>query len=348
VSKRNLYKLLLLSAGFAALGFMVCKIGIDAIIQGAVKMKLWFFVIVFLWFFIYMLNALAWKMIIYNEKGDKKPSFGFLLRTTITGFAINYITPFAEIGGEPYKIILLRDYMGSAKAASCVILYSMMHVFAHIIFWMISIVLVLIFLKPAWIPFVLLSALFVAFFFAVLLFIRGYRRGLIVRTFRILTKIPFVKKWAGRITETQQDKLKEMDYHISHLHTHRRSAFYLSFIVELASRFLMCCEVNVIMFALTDMFPALHVSFLDAIIITAGYSLFANMVFFIPMQIASKEGGYMLAFEVLAMPSSPAFIVSIITRIRELVWIFIGIVLLKMSRETVNSDYKNIKNEYSE
>jgi uncharacterized protein (TIRG00374 family) len=327
---------------------MVYKIGVDTIVRGLVEIRLWFFVIVFLWFIVYILNALAWKVMICNEKGEKKPSFAFLLRMTITGFAINYITPFAEIGGEPYKIMHLKEYMGSIKATSSVILYSMMHVFAHIIFWMISIVLILIFYRLSWAPFVLLSVLFTVFFFAVLLFLKGYRKGMIVRTFRIMEKIPFIKKWARQTGETKSDRLREMDYHISHLHTHRRSSFYCSFFVELASRFLICCEVNIIMFALAGMFPELHVSFLDAIIITAGYSLFANMVFFIPMQIASKEGGYMLAFETLSLPSSPAFIIGIITRIRELFWIFIGIILLKTNREKLKSNYIDIKNGYSE
>lgn len=324
---------------------MIYKIGIDTIIKGLIEIRLWFIVIVFLWFIVYILNAVAWKMIICNEEGEKKPSFAFLMRTTIAGFAINYITPFAEIGGEPYRIMLLKEYMSSIKATSCVILYSMMHVFAHIIFWMISTVLVLVFFRLSWIPFVCLSVLFAVFCFAVLLFIRGYRKGMAVRMFRILSKIPFIKKWARQISVTKQDKLKEMDYHISHLHTHRRSSFYWSFAAELASRFLMCCEVNIIMYALAVMFPGLTVSFLDAIVITAGYSLFANAVFFIPMQIASKEGGYMLAFEVLGLPSSPAFIVSIITRIRELFWIFTGILLLKISKEKINTSY--IKDEYS-
>jgi hypothetical protein len=322
---------------------MIYKIGVDTILKGLIGIKLWFFVIVFLWFIIYVLNALAWKVMIYNEKGEKKPSFAFLLRMTITGFAINYITPFAEIGGEPYKIMHLKEYLGSVKATSCVILYSMMHVFAHIVFWMISIVLVLVFYRLSWAPFLLLSVLFTAFFFVILLFLKGYRNGMIVRTFRIMEKIPFIKKWARRMSETKSDRLKEMDYHISHLHTHRRSSFYWSFFVELSSRFLICCEVNIIMFALSAMFPGVHVSFLDAIIITAAYSLFANIVFFIPMQIASKEGGYMLAFETLGLPSSPAFIIAIITRIRELFWIFIGIILLKTNKEKLKSNYIDIK-----
>jgi hypothetical protein len=317
---------------------MVYKIGIDTIIKGLVEIQWWFFVIVFLWLIVYVLNALAWSVIICNEQEEKKPSFAFLLRTTITGFAINYITPFAEIGGEPYKIMLMKDYMSSVKATSCVILYSMMHIFAHIVFWMISIVLVLLFFRLSWIPFVFLSVLFVAFCLAVLLFLRGYQKGLIARTFRILTKIPFVSKWAKQIIETQSDKLKEMDYHISHLHTHRRSSFYWSFFAEIASRFLMCYEVNIIMFALAAMFPGLYISFLDAVIITATYSLFANLIFFVPMQIASKEGGYMLAFEILGLSSSPAFIVGIITRIRELFWIFAGIVLLKTRRQKISGD----------
>jgi hypothetical protein len=322
---------------------MVYKIGVNTIIKGLIEIKLWFFVIVFLWFIVYLLNALAWKMIICNEKDEKKPPFTFLLRTTISGFAINYITPFVEIGGEPYKIMLLQEYLGRVKATACVILYSMMHIFAHIIFWMISIVLFMLFYELSWIPFVLLSVLFTVFFFATLLFLKGYRKGVIVRTFRIMEKIPLIKKWARRINESKRDRLKEMDYHISHLHVHRRSSFYCSFFVELASRFLMCCEVNIIMIALSAMYPGVHVSFLDAVIITAAYSLFANIVFFVPMQIASKEGGYMLAFETLGLPSSPAFLIGIITRIRELFWIFIGIILLKTGKEKINSNCTDIK-----
>jgi uncharacterized protein (TIRG00374 family) len=309
---------------------MVYKIGAETIIKGLIEIKLWFFVIVFLWLIAYLLNTLAWKMIICSEKEERIPSFAFLLRTTITGYAINYITPFAEIGGEPYKIMQLKEYMGSVKATSCVILYSMMHVFSHIVFWMISIVLVMLFYRLTWVAFAALSVLFLVFVFAILLFFEGYKKGLIVRTFKIMGKIPLIKKWARQMLETKSDRLKEMDYHIAHLHTHRRLFFYWSLFVELASRFLTCCEVNIIMFALSGMFPGLHVSFLDAVIITAGYSLFANVVFFVPMQIASKEGGYMLAFEMLGLPSSPAFIISIITRIRELFWIFAGTMLMKI------------------
>lgn len=315
------------------LGFMVYKIGIDTILEGLRKMRYWFFAIVALWFFIYCLNTLAWKIIIKNEEGQKPPSFLFLLRTKITGFAINYITPFVAMGGEPYKIMVLKEYMSTEKATSCTILYTMMHIFSHIVFWMTAIILGLIFYKMKWVTFVLLLLLLVVLFLGVLLFLNGYKKGLVVRSFRIFGKIPFVKKYVNKISETKMDKLKEIDSQISHLHTHRRSSFYWAFFVEFLSRYVMCFEVNIIMFALASMFPDVHVTFLDAVMVTTGYSLFANLVFFVPMQIGSREGGYMLAFEAVSLPTSPAFIVSIVTRIRELFWIFIGLLLLRTGKQ---------------
>lgn len=333
MNKKFFYKLLFLIIGFSVLGFMVYKIGVDTIIEGLRKMRYWFFAIIALWFVVYCLNTLAWRIIIKDEEGEKIPSFLFLLRTKITGFAINYITPFVAMGGEPYKVLVLKDYMSTSKATSCVILYTMMHIFSHIIFWMSAIVLGLIFYRMSWIPFVSLILLFVIFCFAVLLFLRGYKKGLVHRTFCILSKIPFLKKSINKLLEKKSDRFKEIDSQISNLHTHRRSSFYWSFFMEFLSRYIMCFEVNIIMFALSPMYPGIHISFIDAVMITAGYSLFANLVFFVPMQIGSKEGGYMLAFEAIGKRTSPAFIVSIVTRIRELFWIFIGILLLRTGKQ---------------
>jgi uncharacterized protein (TIRG00374 family) len=300
------------------------------ILEGLYKVGWWFFAIIALWLIIYVLNAISWKFIIRNEEGEAHVPFPKLLKITISGFAVNYITPFVALGGEPYKVFELKDYMNTSKATSCVILYSMMHVFAHIIFWMASILLTLIYLKPPWFSSLLLASLFTFFFFAVILFLQGYKKGLLVRTFRIASKIPLLKKLTNKVYNNKLDKLQEIDSQIAHLHTYRRSSFYRSFAVEFISRVAGCFEVSIIMYALSPLYPNIHVTVADAIIITAGYSLFANLVFFVPMQIGSREGGYMLAFQAVALPSAPAFIVSLLTRIRELFWILIGFMLMRI------------------
>ena len=59
-------------------------------------------------------------------------------------------------------------------------------------------------------------------------------------------------------------------------------------------------------------------------------SCFANLFFFSPMQLGAREGGFALAAGGLAIPGAFGVYTALITRIRELVWIVIGVMLMKI------------------
>ena len=100
----------------------------------------WLIPIVGIWIVVYGLNALAWKAIIEGNIGTKAPiSFWRIYRLTITGYALNYATPVGGLGGEPYRIMELSKDIDKQHATSSVILYAMMHFFAHFWFWFLSI-----------------------------------------------------------------------------------------------------------------------------------------------------------------------------------------------------------------
>lgn len=71
------------------------------------------------------------------------------------------------------------------------------------------------------------------------------------------------------------------------------------------------------------------ISYIDCILIMAFTSLFANVLFFTPLQLGTREGGFLLAFGGLGLTSSWAISISLITRIRETVWMMIGLLLTK-------------------
>ncbi|MDE6012117.1 MAG: flippase-like domain-containing protein, partial [Prevotella sp.] len=105
----------------------------------------WLIPIVGVWFIIYAINAWAWYCIIRSNKNpDESVSFLRVYRLTITGYALNYATPVGGLGGEPYRIIELSKNISQDHAASSVILYAMMHIFAHFWFWFISIFIYLV------------------------------------------------------------------------------------------------------------------------------------------------------------------------------------------------------------
>ena len=98
--------------------------------------------VLLLWLVIYFINALSWFVII---RGGKPSPVSFLrvYKFTVSGFALNYVTPVGLMGGEPYRIMELTPYLGVERATSSVILYVMMHIFSHFCFWLASVFLYL-------------------------------------------------------------------------------------------------------------------------------------------------------------------------------------------------------------
>jgi len=76
------------------------------------------------------------------------------------------------------------------------------------------------------------------------------------------------------------------------------------------------------------------VSFPACILIMAFTSLFANLFFFSPMQLGAREGGFALAVGGLAIQGAFGVYTGLITRVRELIWIVIGVLLMKVGNGT--------------
>lgn len=298
--------------------------------QNLRKAGIWFPAVILLWVFIYCLNAWSWFIIIRDGKHAKIP-FWKVYKLTISGFALNYATPVGLMGGEPYRIMELTPYVGASKATSSVILYVMMHIFSHFCFWLASAILYVLVEPMNWGMGIVLSVVVAACLLAIYFFVKGYRNGMAVRSLRILGHVPFVKKWAQRFAVEKKESLERVDAQIAELHRQRKTTFYASLGLEFAARVVGCLEVYFILNILTS-----DVSFLACILIMAFTSLFANLFFFSPMQLGAREGGFALATGGLAIPSAFGIYTGLITRIRELIWIVIGVLLMKVGNGTGN------------
>lgn len=294
---------------------------------------MWLPAVILLWVLIYWLNALAWYIIIRDGKKGSPIPFWKVYKLTITGFALNYATPVGLMGGEPYRIMELTPYVGASKATSSVILYVMMHIFSHFCFWLFSIFLYLAF-YPVDTFLTIVFAIVGAFCsLAIYFFMKGYKNGMAVRTLRLLGYLPFVKKWARRFSEEKKETLQRVDCQIAELHKQRKTTFYSSLGLEFIARIVGCLEVYFILNVMTD-----DVSFIACILIMAFTSLFANIFFFSPMQLGAREGGFALSVSGLSIPSAFGVYTSLITRVRELIWIIIGVMLMKIGNGTPNND----------
>ncbi|MCD7817416.1 MAG: flippase-like domain-containing protein [Bacteroides sp.] len=316
--------------GIFAIVVMLCTFDMDyqELWQNLRKAGIWFPAVILLWLFIYLLNALSWYIIIRDGKHASVP-FWKVYKLTVSGFALNYATPVGLMGGEPYRIMELTPYVGGSKATSSVILYVMMHVFSHFCFWMFSVLLYLV-LEPLNLGMgIVLAVVGVCCLLAIYFFMKGYKNGMAVRTIRLLCHVPFARKWANRFLVERKDALERVDAQIAELHRQRKTTFYASLGLEFLARIVGCVEVLFILNILTS-----NVSFLSCVLIMAFTSLFANLFFFSPMQLGAREGGFALATGGLAIPSAFGIYTGLITRVRELIWIVIGVLLMKVGNNT--------------
>ena len=302
----------------------------------------WLLPIVGIWIVVYGLNALSWQSIIEGNIGGKSPvSFWRIYRLTITGYALNYATPVGGLGGEPYRIMELSKDIDNQHATSSVILYAMMHFFAHFWFWFISIfiylALVIVGDMPITIVIGTILAIIVVFcLIAFYLFSKGYRNGLVIYVLGIIGKIPGLKGWSHRFQERHAEALHNIDAQIAALHHQDKRAFYTSLFLEYFSRVVQSLEVMfmLLLFGIDcgGGFAGLTLTFLHSILIVAFTTLFANLIGFLPMQLGVQEGGFVLSIAALGLSAALGIFVSIICRVREIIWILIGMLLMKIGK----------------
>ena len=300
----------------------------------------WLIPIIGVWLLVYGLNALAWRAIIEGNIGTKAPlSFWRIYRLTITGYALNYATPVGGLGGEPYRIMELSKDIDNQHATSSVILYAMMHFFAHFWFWFISIFIYLALAAVGDLPITpaigITLGVIVAFcLFFFYLFAQGYRKGLVKYVLGVVSRIPGMKRWTLRFWARHSETIQNIDQQIAALYGQDTKAFYKSLVLEYLSRVVQSSEVlfMLLLFGIDNGggFDGITITYLHSILIVAFTTLFANLIGFLPMQLGVQEGGFVISIAALGLSAALCIFVSIICRVREIIWIIVGILLMRL------------------
>ena len=323
--------------GLTAFGFLVARFGVDRIAGNIGRAGWSLLYVTAVWLGIYLLNAGAWKLLIGRrgnpgdggaardpEQGAPPPiPFLRLFTVTVTGFVINYVTPFVALGGEPYKVSALSGALGGERALSAVVLYRMVHLLGHMLLLLAGIIVALaaLALPPAAQLLLVLAGLLVT---AVILFTAiGHRDGIFGRLGRLAARLPLparAEERLSRFLDASRHRLDEMDATITALYNEARWRIVVAVALEFASRLLMGVEVWLIMTGIGE--PATLAS---ALFIYVAYSVVINLFFFIPLSVGSREGGLALGLGALALPPLLGVYLGVVMRIREFVWILIGL-----------------------
>lgn len=341
--------------GLAVLVLMVSQLDFAQVRDGLGRTGYWFAAVVVLWAFLYLFNTAAWLVIINNTgdgesgigntesgigngncgsrdvkpvgKDGRKVGFWWLYRVTVSGFALNYATPGGLMGGEPYRIMALSPKVGAERASASVILYAMTHIFSHFWFWLFSCFLYVITQTVSLFMAFLLLSVATSCLLAIWFFLKGYKKGIAMRCMNVLKRFPMIRKWAGPFIERHRMQLDTIDRQIAALHNQNHRSFVSAVSLEFLCRITSALEIYFVLLVLAP-----TASYTDSILILAFTSLFANMLFFMPLQLGGREGGFLMSAKGLALTASTGISVALIVRIRELIWTAIGLLMIKMRK----------------
>ena len=326
--------------GLTVLIIMLTQLDYAQVWAGLKHAGYWFFAVVALWAVLYVFNTCSWYLIIkgvcqQSADAPDQPkvnvrhpvSLAWLYKVTVSGFALNYATPGGLMGGEPYRIMELAPHIGTERATSSVILYVMTHIFSHFWFWALSILLFIFTHSVSFLLGLMLAAIGAFCVWGIWFFISGYRKGLANRIMTMLRHLPLVKRWARPFVERHRAQLDTIDQQTAALHRQRPLNFIGAVLLELSCRVASALEIY---FVLLVLMPSPN--YLDCILILAFTSFFANLLFFIPLQLGGREGGFLMSVAGLGMSASAGIFVALIVRIRELVWTGIGLLLIRIER----------------
>lgn len=335
---KNRWYILLYIGGFSIFGILLYNYGFGNILLNLRKTGLYFIPIIALWALVYLLNN--WALYIILGRDSKKTGFWRLFGISLSGFAINYITPFINLGGEPYRMLALRPYVGKEKAVSSVTLYVMLHMLSHTILWMSAICLTFFLFPMSKMLFFALAAVFALTVLMIAFFISRHKKGIIRALYDILRKVPGIKKFAGKIHE---DSIAEIDKQVISFYMERRRSFYLALTIEFIARSLMSLEYLFILLSI-----GIKISLLQAFYVNAVASFILNVLTFMPMELGTRELSlYLVIYSLNTGNINPGVYIALVTRLREFFWIAIGLGLVKINSalRKVYSGFHNLREE---
>ncbi len=322
----RLLKILLLCLGFYILYFTVRQVGLHNI-WNSVRGIGWPLVPVLLVYpFIYAFNTLGWRYS-FPRNLPKHIPWKDLYVIRIIGETLNEIIPFsASLGGEPVKAELLKKRYGVSLAegyASLLIVHTTFYVSLNLF----VIGGILVTLKTMPLTAVLWQSV-IAFLGGLGLVVALLIGGLHLGIFKKVHEFGEMFKWWKHDSDQKKIKFLELDKDIKKFYSQNKKNFFLSVFWNFLAWFAGAFEVYFV-----GKLMGLPISFTEAWLLEALIQVLRIITFFIPSSVGLQEGGIVLIFSQFGLNQGSGLAFALIRRIREMIWIAVGLALWSFMKE---------------
>ncbi len=280
-------------------------------------------------------HTVGWRHCIAETQ--KRIPLLHLFRMAMAGYAINYLTPSASLGGEVSRAALLASSHKGVEAVRSVLLDKLMTGIAHLLlvllgtvllFWRVSLPVQL------WLAMAVITAVMTA---AMVVFFVLQKQGKLGSFCRWLVR----HRLAGRLAREAEQRLSKVDHTLRQFYREKPGHLVLSVVWHLIGHSA----------ALVQAWLFLRLAGQPASLITAAAAGFLSLwfdllTFAIPMNAGTLEGSRILAFKALGCQALMGMTFGVATRIVQLFWACTGMLcyalLVRHKKGVASKDLKGM------
>jgi len=265
--------------------------------------------------------TLAWEL--FLKKINRNIGFWEVFKMKTAGEAINNMTPLSWGGGDPMRILWLKEHIPFAEGTASVVVDRTLNNLALALFMVIGIAMAFMTLplSPA-LQISLIAVLALIVGVSVFLFVRSHE-GLFQFFLDLLKKLRLKKN----ISEKTQAHVAEIDGIISRFYRENRAAFLLAFLLHFLGR--LCGVLELYLIGMFLQFPLT----IGASYLLASLTVVINLLFvFVPGTMGVMEGAFAGLFALLHLDPAIGTSLQIVRRIRLLFWAAVGFFFMSRFR----------------
>ncbi|QPJ65589.1 MAG: flippase-like domain-containing protein [Candidatus Nitrohelix vancouverensis] len=311
-------KIIFLLLGLALFVWAVQMVDLGQTLALLKRLGIGFLYIMLIYCAVTVLDTLSWKYNFYPAESARF-SLWQCWRIRQIGEAYNVITPLGTLGGEPVKAQLLKDKHGISlrQGLASQVIARTTFLTALVLFFVPG--LYMIFASEQVSPLFKQTSLagMVGFTIAIFLFFLFQITGSLGKITRWASVLPF----SGRLRPLL-GKLDGLSIQMGGFYRENRKRVFISILFALVGWIVGLAELYVTLY-----FLGIETSLSDLWIIESLAQLIRVGSFFIPLSLGAQEGGLILIFSALGMTADIGLTVSFVRRIKELLWVGLGLFL---------------------
>jgi uncharacterized protein (TIRG00374 family) len=302
---------LLLVGGVVLLGFLVARVGMDALTATLGRLSWWELVLICLPYALIMaVDTLGWRFAFTSQP----PPYLRLLAARTAGEALNVVTAVGSVGGEAVKVWLLRGATSYEESVPSVVIAKTTATIAQALFLALGLALALA--TPSLDRQIIsaMVALLVVETLAVAGFLVSQLGGVVGRAGRVLA-------WTGLAKET--GAADRLDASLRRFYRQQWGRFALSVGFHLAGWVLGVLEALVMLHVLQ-----IHAGVTTAAVIESLGSGVRFVSFLVPGNLGVLEGANTGVFALLGLGAGTGLAFTLVRRARQTAWIVLGLAVL--------------------